>query len=131
MTLLPSVAQAEERLTFLLAPSTAPAPAPKLAAQYQLKLRLPQGRGLARLLLDSGVDRDDAAAAALLSAGHLGDGEGGCDVQVSISRAADGTGSRLVRVMLVTGTARTVIERRGAELTIASYKAAGNLLSLV
>ena len=92
----------------------------KLAVQYDLKLRLPEGRGLARLLLDAGVDRDDAAAAARLAAGHMGDGAGGCDVQVSITKGAGAGGFKLVRATLMTNATRTVIERRGAELTIAS-----------
>ncbi len=118
--LLPSAAFASERAHFLNAPATATAPAPNLAVQYELKLRLPDGRGLARLLLDAGVDSDDAAAAARLAAGHMGAGLGGCDVQVSISRGAGGTGFRLVRATLMTTARQTVIERRGAELTIAS-----------
>lgn len=118
--LLPSAACAKESAQFLNAPAIATAPAPKLAVQYELKLRLPEGRGLARLLLDAGVDRDDAAAAARLAAGHMGDGLGGCDVQVSISKGAGGTGFRLVRATLMTAARQTVIERRGAELTIAS-----------
>jgi len=109
----------------------ASAPAVKLAVQYDLKLRLPQGRGLARLLLDAGVDRDDAAAAARLAAGHLGDGAGGCDVQVSITKAA-GTGVfKLVRATLMTAAGRTVIERHGAELTIASESATRKFPRLV
>ena len=122
--LLSSAAYGGERAQFLNAPVTATAPAPKLAVQYELKLRLPEGRGLAKLLLDAGVDRDDAAAAARLAAGHMGDGLGGCDVQVSVSRAASGTGFRLVRATLMTAASQTVIERRGAELTIASEIAA-------
>ena len=118
-----SVAHAAETARFLNAPANAAAPAVKLAVQYDLKLRLPEGRGLARMLLDAGVDREDAASAARLAAGHLGDGSGGCDVQVSITRAA-GTGDfKLVRATLMTNASRTVIERRGAELTIASESA--------
>ena len=116
---------------FLKAPATAAAPAVKLAVEYDLKLRLPGGRGLARLLLDAGVDRDDAAAAARLAAGHLGDGSGGCDVQVSVTRAVADGGFKLVRATLTTDCARTVIERRGAELTIASESAARKTLRLV
>jgi hypothetical protein len=117
--LVPGAAYAGETARFLNAPASAAAPAVKLAVEYDLKLRLPEGRGLARLLLDAGVDRDDAAAAARLAAGHLGDRSGGCDVQVSITRAAAG-GFKLVRATLVTNATRTVIERRGAELAIAS-----------
>ena len=129
--LLPSAACAGERAQFLNAPATTTAPAAKLAVQYELKLRLPAGRGLARLLLDAGVVRDDAAAAARLAAGHMGDGLGGCDVQVSISGTAGGTGFRLVRATLITQASQTVIERRGAELTIASEIAARKVPRLV
>ena len=118
-----SAAHAGETARFLNAPASAAAPAVKLAVQYDLKLRLPQGRGLARLLLDAGVDRDNAASAARLAAGHLGDGSGGCDVQVSITKAAGNGGFKLVRATLMTNAGRTVIERRGAELTIASESA--------
>jgi len=118
-----SVAHAGESARFLNAPANAAAPAVKLAVQYDLKLRLPEGRGLARMLLDAGVDREDAASAARLAAGHLGDGSGGCDVQVSITRAAGAGNFKLVRATLMTNASRTVIERRGAELTIASESA--------
>ena len=129
--LLPGAAYAGESAQFLNAPASAAAPAPKLAVQYELKLRLPEGRGLARLLLDAGVDRDDAAAAARLAAGHMGDALGGCDVQVSISGAARGTGFRLVRATLMTAASQTVIERRGTELTIASEVAARKFPRLI
>jgi hypothetical protein len=66
-----------------------------------------------------------------LAAGHLGDGAGGCDVQVSITRTA-GTGAfKLVRATLMTNATRTVIERRGAELTIASESEARKFPRLV
>jgi hypothetical protein len=118
--LTPVAAYAGETAQFLKAPASAAAPAVKLAVQYELTLRLPQGRGLARLLLDAGVDRDDAAAAARLAAGHMGDGLGGCDAKVSIAKAADGSGFRLVRATLMSVAGQTVIERHGAGLTIAS-----------
>lgn len=92
---------------------------------------MPEGHGLARLLLDAGVDRGDAAAAARLAAGHLGGGRGGCDVQVSISRAAGGAGFTLVRATLMTEAGQTVIERRGTELKIASEIAARKLPRLI
>jgi hypothetical protein len=129
--LLPGAAYAGETARFLNAPATSAAPAIKLAVQYDLKLRLPEGRGLARLLLDAGVDREDAAAAARLAAGHMGDGAGGCEVQVSITKAADAGESRLVRATLMTNASRTVIERRGAELTIASQSEARKFPRLV
>lgn len=112
-------ATAGETARFMNAPVTAAQTSPRLAVQLELKLRLPQGRGLARLLLDAGVDRADAATAARLAAGHLGDGQGGCDVQVSV--VSDGRGAlKLVRAIVMTQVDRTVIERRGAELEVAS-----------
>lgn len=99
-------------------------PSLELAVQYELRLRLPEGQGLARSLLDVGVDSNDAALAARLATGHLGAGAGGCDVKISISKTAQASAFRLVRVMLLTWAGQTVIERRGGELTIASEVAA-------
>lgn len=123
-------AHAAETARFLNAPVAEAAPAAKLAVQFDLRLRLPQGRGLAKLLLDAGVDREDAAEVARVAAGHLGDGAGGCDVQVSISKETNGR-FRLVRATLSTEAARTVIERRGTELTIASDTRASRFPRLV
>jgi hypothetical protein len=128
---IPVAAYAGETAQFLNAPAAAAAPAVKLAAEYELTLRLPEGRGLARLLLDSGVDKNDAAAAARLAAGHMGDKAGGCDVQVFISKAADGGGAKLVRATLMTAAGQTVIERRGADLAIASETATSKSPRLV
>ena len=100
-------------------------PRPKLAVQFELKLRLPEGRGLARLLLDAGVSKNDAAAAAQIAAGHMGDGSGGCFAKVSIARDFSSGSFNVVRVMLSTDDDQTVIERRGADLTIASRSATG------
>jgi hypothetical protein len=116
---LPGAASAAEHATFLNAPAAAGSMVPKLAVQFQLKLRLPEGRGLARLLLDAGVSEADAAEAARVAAGHMGAGTGGCQARVSVERSAQGVFS-VVRVQLVTDARETVIERRGAELTIAS-----------
>ena len=58
---LACAADAAETARFLNAPASALAPAPKLAVQFELKLRLPEGRGLARLLINAGVKSDDAA----------------------------------------------------------------------
>jgi hypothetical protein len=98
---------------------------------FELKLRLPEGRGLARLLLQAGVDRDDAAAAARLAAGHLGDDLGGCEAKVTISRSVEGGGLRLERVMLLTEAAQTIIERRQGELMLATTDSARNRFGLV
>jgi hypothetical protein len=126
---VPAAALAGETAQFLNAPATAVLPAANVAVQYELKLQLPEGRGLARLLLDAGVDRDDAVAAARLAAGHLGDGSGGCQVKAFIARTA--SGFRIVRAMVITNAGQTVIERRGAELAIASESAARKFPRLV
>jgi hypothetical protein len=120
-----------ERAIFLNAPAIGGSPAAKLAVQFQLKLRLPEGRGLARLLLDAGVGQEDAATAARLAAGHLGAGSGGCQAMVSVERNAQGGASSVVRVQLITDTRLTVIERRGTELTIASDTPASGALRFV
>jgi hypothetical protein len=114
-----SPSAAAETATFLNAPAKAGAVPVKLAGQFDLKLRLPRGRGLARLLIDAGVAHDDAAAAAKLAAGRLGESENGCFATVSVERAAGGA-LNVVRVMLTTDDQRTIIERRGDELAIAS-----------
>jgi hypothetical protein len=114
-----SPSTAAETATFLNAPAKVGIAPVKLAGQFELKLHLPDGRGLARLLIDAGVAQDDAAAAAKLAAGRLGDGKNGCFATVSVERAAGGA-LNLVRVMLTTDDQRTIIERRGDELAIAS-----------
>lgn len=116
----PSIAGAAEDAVFLNAPAAASSPSPKLAAQFQLKFNLPEGQGLARLLLDAGVNQDDAAKAARLAAGHMGAGVGGCSATVSIERSTGATAFDLVRVLLSSAAEQTVIERRGTELAIAS-----------
>lgn len=112
-------AEAAEHSTFLRAPALAQPPAAKNAAQFQLKISLPEGRGLARALLDAGVNQHDAGTAARLAAGHLGMGEGGCFATISIERNPSG-GFSLMRVQLSTQARQTVIERRGSELTVAA-----------
>lgn len=114
---------AAEIAQFLTAPTTAAAPPVRLAVQYEFKLQLPEGRGLARTLSDAGVSDDDAAAAAKLAAGHLGEEIGGCQAKVSVSRTSDGLGFRLERVTLFTRADQTVIERRRGELAVASTAA--------
>lgn len=127
----PGLAAADELPPLLHTPSAKVPPQPKLAVLFALDLRLPEGRGLARLLLDAGVDKDDASAAARLAAGHLGDGLGGCRAKVEVSRSLEGDGFRLERVVLLTKAGQTTIERRLGELTIASEKGAGKILRLV
>jgi hypothetical protein len=131
LLLAPGAGVAENLAPMFHAPSAKVPSKPKLAVLFALKLRLPQGRGLARLLLDAGINRDDAAAVARLAAGHLGDGAGGCDATAEVSQGMDGTGLRLERVELQTQAGRTTIERREGELTVASQQSAGKNPRLV
>ena len=114
---------AAETAQFLKAPVEMAAPPARLAVQYELQLNLPEGRGLARLLIEAGVSQDDAAAAARLASGHLGEEIGGCQAKVSVSRGSDGRGFALERVTLFTNADQTVIERRRGELAVASSTA--------
>src|SRR6476659_7164494 len=59
----PCAAHEGETARFMNAPATAVVWQLKLAVQFELKLRLPEGRGLARSLIDAGVDQRDAATA--------------------------------------------------------------------
>lgn len=117
-----SAAVAAETAVFSNAPAGIGIAPVRFAGQFELKLHLPQGRGLARLLIDAGVDKEDAAATAKLAAGRMGDDQNGCFATVSVERAADGV-LKLVRIMVTTDEQRTVIERRGASLAIASETA--------
>lgn len=127
LVLAHGAASAAEPLPFLVAPASSAPPAPELAALYELKLRLSEGTGFARLLLDAGVNRDDAASAARLAAGNLGAGLGGCTAKVEISRAVESGGFKLERVTLLTQAGATIIERRQGKLTIASRTGATKL----
>lgn len=127
---VPGTAAAQEHAVFLNAPAEASLPMPKFAGQFQLKLQLPEGKGLAKALLDAGVNQDDAASAARLAAGHLGAGEGGCYAKISVERSADGN-LNLMRVQLTTAARQTVIERRGSKLTVASDNAISGSPALV
>ncbi len=111
------------------APASPTPPSPKLAGLFDLTFRLPEGRGLARLLLEAGVDSNDAAVAARLAAGHLGDGLGGCDAKVTVSRSLDGVGFKLERVVLASPAGQTIIERRPAGLEIAPAQGRARTLS--
>lgn len=115
----PQIANASEVPRTAIAPAKSAMPL-QLAVQFELKIRLPEGQGLARSLLDIGIDGNDASLAARLAAGHMGAGAGGCEVRISISKAAQGNGFHIERLMLLTRIAQTVIERRVGELTIAS-----------
>jgi hypothetical protein len=104
-------------------PETKVSPPTKVAVLFAFTVHLPEGRGLARALLDLGVDRDDAAAAAKIAAGHLGDGDGGCDAKIEISRVISASGYKLERVSLVTQASQSTIERRSGELTLTGERA--------
>lgn len=118
--LAPAAARAGETARFLNAPAAIAQHSPKLAVQFELKLHLAEGRGLAKSLMDAGVGDEDAAAAARLAAGHLGDGAGGCFAKVSIARDSAAGPFSLVRITLMTAADQTVIERRESGLSIAS-----------
>lgn len=115
------------------AAETAPVPAiatlgvisrPHNAVAYAVKLQLPEGHGLARALIEIGVNQSDAAAAARLAAGRLGERNGGCEARVELVPDVGGSGLTLERAELLTHRSHTVIERRGAELGITSQQAA-------
>jgi hypothetical protein len=61
----------------------------------------------------------------------LGDGAGGCFAKVSIARDSTTGGYSLLRVMVMTQSDQTVIERRGSELAIASQAPASKLPRLI
>jgi len=124
-------AVAAEHAVFLNAPASSATPSARFAAQFELRLRLPQGQGIARQLIDAGVSQDDAAAAAKLAAGHMGAGSGGCTAKVSIEQTSGAKGFSLIRVQLTTASSQTVIERRGGALTIASDAPTTNSPNLV
>ncbi|MBW0007518.1 MAG: hypothetical protein JO335_07370 [Sphingomonas sp.] len=115
--------RAAETARFINAPAPVAAQPPKLAAQFELKLVIHQGKGLARQLLDAGVDQADAADTARLAAGHLGDGTEDCFAKVSVVRVSANSSLSLVRVMLTTDSDQTVLERRDGQLAIASQVA--------
>jgi len=121
--LAPAQALAGEPLPLLKAPAAATAPEARFAGEFELKILIPEGRGLAQFLLDAGVDQGDAAAAARLAAGHLGDGAGGCQAKVLITRPIESSSYRIERVTVFTASDHTVIERRGKDLAIASQSA--------
>ncbi|MEO7277909.1 MAG: hypothetical protein ABIW33_07800 [Sphingomicrobium sp.] len=123
---VPSAANAAP-IPFLLAPSSNTAVGAQSAAVFDVKLRLAAGGGLARLLLDNGVSKDDAAMAARLAAGHLGEQAAGCSALVSIARSVGTDALRVERIILTTDTAQTVIERRSGELSLTSVAATGTI----
>jgi hypothetical protein len=126
-----SVASAEQPAQFVPTPMSVAPPAPQLALMFVLKLRLPEGRGLAAQLLQAGVDENDAATSARIAAGHLGDGEGGCNAKIEISRPVGATHFRLERIELTTDDWRTIIERRQGQLSLASATTLSRHIPLV
>jgi hypothetical protein len=129
--LMPGAATAAGLAPLLATPTTKAPPQTHSAVLYELRLRLPEGRGLAQQLMQAGVNQGDAAAAAKLAAGHLGDGVGGCDAKVEVSRALGGDGLEVQRVVLMTQAEQTIIERRQGELTVASARGTGRISRLV
>jgi hypothetical protein len=106
---------------FRLAPTTGAAPALQMAVQYELKLALAPGSDFAAMLRDAGVDNGDASAAEKLAVVDLAEGNVGCNAKISVTRTARVGDFRLVRVLLMMADGRQmVIERRGADLAIAS-----------
>jgi hypothetical protein len=111
-----TAASAEPQPAPLPAVVTTALPAPRLATVFELKTRLSSGRGLARMLLDTGVAKADAAEAARLAAGHCDD-LAGCSVTVSVSRQLE-AGLTVERVVLMGAAGQTVIERRDGRLAL-------------
>jgi hypothetical protein len=131
IALAPSAALAQQMPGAQPAVVTRALPAPRLATIFELKLQLPEGRGLARLLLDAGIASDDAAEAARLAVGHLGDGSGGSEAKVEISRPLDAKGLRLERLVLSSADGTTTIERRGDRLALTSTAAHAHAAALI
>lgn len=128
---LPAWAAGGGQSHFLNAPLSHARPSIELAVQSEWSIRLPDGKGIARALIDNGVSQADAAAAAKLAAGHLGQDFGGCTAKVAYSRSSDGSAVRVERIKIYTLTSQTVIERRLGELVIASQTATGRSVRLV
>lgn len=116
MLVAPLPAIAAEPAPFFHAPSASAPPGPKLAGLFELKLQLPQGHGLADLLLHARVDADDVVAADRLAQGHE---TGVSAAKVTLSRNVKAGEFTLERLVL-TGTdgEQTVIERRLGQLAI-------------
>ena len=112
-------ALAEDGPPFVTAPAASqPAPV-SLAVSYELEFRLTSDMTIAELLLQTGVNPDDATAADKLSAGHDG-GSSGCFVRIAITKPLGATEYRLQRLTLITASIQTVMERRSGALAISS-----------
>ena len=104
----------------------------RLAVQYELKLTIPARGDLTQILRDANIDGEDSVAADRLAVTARADGARSCLAKISVTKAVTGGGFRLVRVLLIMSDGRqTVIERRGAELTVASKTPARKSLRLV
>ena len=131
LLLVPAGVQAQSKY-FLFAPASTAAPAARLAVQYELKLAVLAGGDFAAALRNSGIDDRDATAADRLAVEDWAEGESGCYAELSVTKAVEGDGLRLVRVLLIMADGRqTVIERRGDELAIASKTPARKSLRLI
>lgn len=124
-------ASAFEPARFLNAPASATAPAAASAVQYELELRLHGSSGFTQALLEAGIDRVDVANASRLASDQLSHDSSRCDVKISISKTIGRDAFSLVRVMLTSEAGQIVIERRGADLVLASKAAARKFPRLV
>jgi hypothetical protein len=122
--LIAATASAEAQPAPAPAVVTTALPAPRLATVFEFKVSLPEGKGLARVLLDAGVGSDDAAQAARLAAGHC-DSTGGCNAKISISHQL-GAGIQIERLVLADASGQTVIERRNGRLALNPHAVAPN-----
>lgn len=113
----PGVARAAELRPLVLAPAPQNAPPVVLAVSFEMKLYLRDGKDLADLLLEAGVDKGDTAAAAELALDRIKPGTGSF-VRLSVSRSAENVGLRLQRLTIVDETDQTVVERRQGKLKI-------------
>lgn len=100
------------------APMTSAAPEPRWAGLFDLKLVLREDQGLARALLDAGVNGRDASAAAQAIAGQPVQRNGACSLTLALSRSTDGTDFGLQRLVLWGSSGQMIIERRHGVLTV-------------
>src|SRR5690242_11528905 len=68
------------------------------AATFEVRLNLPEGRWLARQLIELGIADEDAGEAAKLAVGHLGQDRGGCVAKVAISKPVGTEPARVDRI---------------------------------
>lgn len=120
LILIPSISSAAGSPPLVATPFPTISVSPERAGLFELNVRLPEGRGLSALLLQAGVVQEDAAAAAKVAAGHLGNGSGGCVAKVQVSQSIGNAGFRIARLVLTTEVGRAIIERRQGELMLAS-----------